>query len=119
MLTEASLLPAELPDNFTFNKVRELLDGLNDHQDDLLREAIAAAGKLKIRGALAIVIFLKHHLAGAHEVEIDRLEEGAEGVQFGVLVYPEGELPIPSESLPADASAGASVHYDPAQGKYR
>jgi hypothetical protein len=112
-------LPAELPDNFTFNKVREILEGLETVEEDRLSEALAAALRLRIKGPLAILIFLKHHLAGAHEVEIDRLEEGESGAQYGVLIYPEGELPISVEFLPTHADAGAAVHYDPSQEQYR
>jgi hypothetical protein len=112
------LLPEVMPDNFTFNKVREILCKLVSAEQGKLLEAIEAAGRLKIRGPLAIVIFIKHHLEGSHEVEIDRLEESEEGTRFAVLVYPEGELPIQSECLPQNTDAGIRLSYDPAEGRY-
>lgn len=120
LLTEASLLPAEMPDNFTFNKVREILDGLKTSEEAELREAIAAAVRQKISGALAVAIFIKHHLEGAHEVEIDRVEENeAEGALYAVLVYPEGELPVRVEYLPSDVSGGKRLRYEPSVGQYQ
>jgi hypothetical protein len=107
-----------MPDNFTFNKVRELLDGLKDSGEDELRRAIAFAKRQQIRGPLAIVIFVKHHLTGAHEVEIDRVDESEEGARYAVLVYPEGELALPLEFLPADISNGMRLRYDPNAGQY-
>lgn len=119
LLTEACLLPEEMPDNFTFNKVREILDGLKTSETGELREAIAAAVRHKITGPLAAAIFVKHHLEGAHEAEIDRTEEGEEGRLFAVLIYPEGELPILIEHLPQNVSPGARLHYDSSQGQYQ
>jgi hypothetical protein len=49
---------------------------------------------LEVHGALTVAIFIKHHLGGAHEVEVDRVEASEEGEVFAVLVYPEGELPL-------------------------
>jgi hypothetical protein len=119
LLTEACLLPPELPDNFTFRKVKEILDGLKDAEEEKLREAIEALERLKIRGALAATIFVKHHLAGAHEAEIDRVDESEDGAQLAVLVYPEGEVPIQIEQLPQGISAGRRVRYDPSAGQYQ
>jgi hypothetical protein len=108
-----------MPDNFTFNKVREILDGLKDADADQLRGAIEAAGRLNIRGPLAATIFIKHHLAGAHEVEIDRVDESEEGAHYAVLIYPEGEVPVQVEQLPQNPSAGSRLHYDASAGQYR
>jgi hypothetical protein len=119
LLTEACLLPEEMPDNFTFNKAREILGGLKTSETDELREAIAVAVRHKITGPLAVVIFVKHHLEGSHEVEIDRTEEGEEGSLFAVLVYPEGGLPIRVEHLPQNISPGTLLHYDSSQGQYQ
>jgi hypothetical protein len=119
LLTEACLLPPELPDSFTFRKVREILDGLKDAEEEKLREAIEAVERLKIRGPLAATIFVKHHLAGAHEAEIDRVDESEDGAQLAVLVYPEGEVPVQIEQLPQGISAGHRVRYDPSAGQYQ
>lgn len=119
LLTEACLLPEEMPDNFTFNKVREILDGLKTFETVELREAIAAAVRHKITGPLAAAIFVKHHLEGAHEVEIDRTEQSEDGSLFAVLIYPEGELPIRVEHLPQNLSPGTLLHYDSSQGQYQ
>ncbi|MDX6696293.1 MAG: hypothetical protein QOF02_3896 [Blastocatellia bacterium] len=108
-----------MPENFTYNRVRELLDGLEDAGEEELRGAIAAARSQQIRGPLAVVIFVKHHLAGAHEAEVDRIEESEEGARYAVLVYPEGEVPIELEHLPPDVLAGAHVRYEPSAGEYR
>lgn len=119
LLTEASILPEEMPENFTYNRVREILDQLETSGADELRAAIAATQRLKIRGPMAAVIFIKQHLAGAHEVEIDRVDEGVEGASLAVLVYPEGEVPVQVEFLPGNVSAGSLVRYEPAAGEYR
>ncbi len=118
-MTEASILPPELPSNFTFNKVRAILDSLNDAEEDKLREAVEALQRLKIRGPLAATIFIKHHLAGAHEAEVDRVDETEEGAQLAVLVYAEGEVPVQTEHLPPDVSAGRRVRYNPSAGQYQ
>lgn len=117
-LIEAGLLPEVMPNNFTFNKVREILSHLADVEVDRLREAIEAAKQLKIRGPLASMIFIKHHLSGEHEVEIDRLEESEEGKRFAVLIYPEGELPIQDEFLPEEINSGSLLHYHPSEVRY-
>jgi hypothetical protein len=119
LFTEAGILPAALPDNYTFSKVREILPAMEHAGQDELREALEATGRLKIRGPLATVIFIKHHLEGEHEVEIDRIDEGEEGARLGVLVYAEGEVPIPVESLPPNIDAGAHLRYRPSEGSYR
>jgi hypothetical protein len=118
LLVEMKFLPEVMPNNFTFNKVREILQGLENLDHDKLREAIEVAGKLKIRGPLQAMIFIKHHLEGAHEVEVDRFAEGEEGRHFAVLVYPEGELTIQIEDLPAGVNVGSQLHYHPAKKKY-
>ena len=111
-------MPEEMPQNFTFRKVREILDSLEGFETDELRAAIAAAVRLKIVGALATVIFIKQHLAGAHEVEIDRVEESEEGTSLAVLVYEDGEVPVRVEQLPQNISAGSRLRYEPAAGEY-
>ncbi len=118
-LAEAGLVPAEMPKSFTYNKVREILSGLEGAAPDALAGAIGAAQRLKVRGPLAAAIFIKHHLSGAHDVEVDRIEENEEqGTQYGVLVYAEGELPLSIECLPAGTGAGSRLHYEPSKEAY-
>jgi hypothetical protein len=119
LLSEASLLPALMPENFTYSRVRELLDGLEGTSEEELRGAIAAVQGQQIRGPLAVVIFVKHHLAGAHEAEVDRIEETEEGARYAVLVYTEGEVPVRLEQLPKDIAPGTRLRYEPAAGQYR
>ncbi|HEX8845700.1 MAG TPA: hypothetical protein VF791_13695 [Pyrinomonadaceae bacterium] len=119
LLAEAGLLPRAMPNNFTFNKVKEILLELENAGQDKLREAIEAAKGLQIHGPLAAVIFIKHHLEGAHEVEVDRIVRGEDGADFTVLVYPEGEVPIRMEYLHGDVRAGRRAHYDPSERRYR
>lgn len=119
LLSEAGLLPRQLPRNYTFDKVREILSALDARPEDELRGAVEAARRLDIRGPLAAVLFVKHHARGAHEVEVDRVEvseEGGEG--FAVLVYPEGELPLSVGRLPRGVAAGTRLSYDPEAGRY-
>jgi hypothetical protein len=118
LLIEAKILPEAMPLNYTFNKVREILRELEDTNQDKLSEAIEAAGSLKIRGPLATLIFIKHHLEGEHEAEVDRIDESEEGARLAVLVYPEGEVPIPVESLPAHINTGVRLHYDQSERSY-
>ena len=118
LMVEAKILPETMPVNFTFNKVREILRELDHAGQDKLREAIEASGKLKVRGPLATVIFIKHHLEGEHEVEVDRVDEGADGARLAVLVYPEGEVPIPVESLPPQIDIGVRLRYNSAERRY-
>jgi hypothetical protein len=113
LLVEAGLLPGQMPENYTFRKVRELLAGLEGKDEDEIRKAITLSTRQEISGPLATMIFIKHHLGGAHEVEIDRLEESEEGIKYGVLVYPEGELPIKLKHLPEGADAGSRLRYVP------
>jgi hypothetical protein len=113
LLVEAGLLPLQMPDNYTFRKVRELLAALEGKDEDEIRKAITLVAKQEIGGPLATVIFIKHHLGGAHEVEIDRLEESEAGVKYAVLVYPEGELPIKLTHLPPGVDAGSRLRYVP------
>jgi hypothetical protein len=119
MLAEAGLLPREMPDNYTFRKVREILAALEEVEPERLREAIAAARRMDVRGALAAVIFIKHHLGGAHEVEVDRVAESEEGDAFAVLIYEEGELPLKVAHLPREVKGGSRLRYDPVEGTYR
>lgn len=113
LLIEAGLLPRQMPDNYTFRKVRELLSGLEGKDEDAISKAITLVARQEISGPLATMIFINHHLGGAHEVEIDRLEESEEGVKYAVLVYPEGELPIKLTHLPLGADAGGRLRYVP------
>lgn len=108
-----------MPASFTFNRVRELLDGLDASAIAKLPAAIAAAKRQQISSPLPVVIFIKHHLEGAHEVEIDRIEESEAGVSYGVLVYAEGEVPIDMTHLPQTAAQGVRLHYDPGTGQYQ
>ena len=117
-LAESGLLPREMPDNYTFRKVREVLSGLEESNGEDLRRAIAAAARLGVGGPLAVVIFVSHHLGGAHEAEVDRVEEGEAGQGFAVLVYPEGEVPVKTASLPRGVTAGSWIKYDPVRGGY-
>jgi hypothetical protein len=118
LLIEAGLLPEAMPDNFTFGKVKEILAELEKADPDSLREALLAAQGLKIRSPLSALLFIKHHLEGAHEVEVDRIDESEEGTHFAVLVYPEGELTIQTEYLPEGVNVGSRLRYDPAMKKY-
>lgn len=107
-----------MPENFTFNKVREILQELEACEAADLRGAIEAAQRLKIRGPLAVVIFIKHHLAGAHDVEVDRVEENEAGYDYAILIYPEGEVPLRVVNFSRNISPGSQLHYDPAKGQY-
>lgn len=118
MLAEAGLLPREMPDNYTFRKVREILAVLGEAKPERLREAIAAVRQMEVRGSLAAVIFIRHHLGGAHEVEVDRVEAGEEGEGFAVLVYEEGELPVKLGRLPPEVKVGVRLRYDPVKCRY-
>lgn len=119
MLAEAGLLPREMPDNYTFRKVREILDVLEDAEPGRIGEAIAAARRMEVRGALAAVIFTRHHLGGAHEVEVDRVEADEGGEALAVLVYEEGELPLKAAHLPQEVQGGSRLRYDPVEGSYQ
>jgi hypothetical protein len=118
VLREAGLLPREMPENYTFGKVREVLGALRGEEPRRLREAAEAALGLGVRGPLAAAIFVRHHLEGAHEAEVDRVSEGEGGERFAVLVYPEGEVPLPAERLPEEVSAGDMLRYDPGRRVY-
>lgn len=118
LLVEAGLLPRQMPENYTFRKVKELLAGLEGKKEDEIRKAITLAKRQEISGPLATVIFIKHHLGGAHEVEIDRLEESEEGVRYAVLVYPEGELPTKLMHLPQGVQGGSRLQYSQIEGQY-
>jgi hypothetical protein len=119
MLAEAGLLPQEMPDNYTFRKVREILAVLEESEPGRIGEAIATARRMEVWGALAAVIFTKHHLGGAHEVEVDRVEASEDGEGFAVLVYEEGELPLKVAHLPQEVEGGMRLRYDPVEGTYR
>jgi hypothetical protein len=107
-----------MPENFTFNQVREILDQLKDAKAADLRAAIDAAKRLRIRGPLAATVFVKHHLSGAHEVEVDRIDEGEDGTRYAVLVYPEGAVPLQVEQLSRTPATGERLHYDPSSAQY-
>lgn len=119
MLVEAGILPREMPINYTFRKVREILAVLEETEPERLREAIGAASRMEVQGALAAVIFIRHHLRGAHEVEVERVEASEEGEGLAVLVYEEGELPLKMAHLPEEVMAGRRLRYDPVQGRYQ
>lgn len=118
VLIEAGLWPESMPSNYTSRKAREVLARLDGIDEGQLWVAVATAKLLEVRGALAVAVLIKHHLGGAHEVEIDRVEEGEEGRGFAVLVYPEGEVPVRVEVLPEEVSAGSRLRYDPSKGRY-
>lgn len=119
-LVEAGLLPEEMPGNYTFNKVRQILSGLGETPPSELDAAISAALKLEVRGPLAALIFIKYHLQGAHEAEMDRVtEDEGGGARYGVLIYAEGELPVNVKYLPEGVGEGSRLRYEPAEGAYR
>lgn len=119
LLAEAGVLPREMPHNFTYDKVREVLTQLEGAEPDQMREAIANARRLEINSPLAAVIFVRHHIAGAHEVEVDRLEVNEEvGTRYAVLIYPEGEVPIKVEHLPEEVGVGCRLQYQPSEGQF-
>ena len=119
LLAEAGVLPREMPRNFTYDKVREVLTQLEGAEPLRLGEAIAGARRLEIKSPLAAVIFIRHHVAGAHEVGVDRLEENEEdGTGYAVLIYPEGELPIKVEHLPDEVGAGSRLQYQSSEGQF-
>lgn len=118
MLIEEGYLPREMAENYTFSKVREVLAAIEGEEIMRLREAMDAARRLEVRGALAAVIFIRHHLEGEHEVEVDRISESEDGERFGVLIYPDGELPIAIDRLPFNVEAGARLRYDPEKRGY-
>jgi len=118
ILAAEGLLPREMPNNYTFNKAREILAELEGAGAEELRGAAAAARALNLRGPLGAAIFVKHALAGAHAAEVDRVDEGEEGARFGVLVYPEGEVVVEAGRLPEGVDTGSRVRYDPATGRY-
>ncbi len=119
-LAEAGLLPREMPENYTFAKVREVLAGLEGRGEAELRAAAVAASGLGVRGPLAAAIFVRHHIGGPHEAEVDRVaEHEGTGERFAVLVYPEGEVPVGVDLLPGGMSAGDRLGYDPGGGVYQ
>jgi hypothetical protein len=118
LLVAAGVVPEVMPENYTFNKVKEVLKKLEGSDSEELGQAIRIAKELKIRGPLATVIFVKHHLEGVHEVEVDRVDESEEGVRLAILVYPEGEVPVQVEHLPAGINAGSRLRYDPAEERF-
>lgn len=119
VLAEAGLLPRELPKNFTFDKVREILSALDGRSAEELRAGVEAASRLGVRGPLASALFVKHHAGGRHEVEVDRVEASEEGGgAYAVLVYAEGELPLSVGQLPAGVGAGMRLTYEPEAGRY-
>lgn len=119
MLVEAGLLPAEMPANYTFNKVRKILSELNDAPPAELNRAIIVASDLEIRAPLPAVIFIKHHLSGRHEVEVDRVVNSDEdNTRYAVLIYAEGEVPVSARHLPDSIGEGTRLLYEPENGAY-
>jgi hypothetical protein len=119
LLAEAGVLPREMPHNFTYDKVREVLTQLGGIEPIQLREAVDRARALEIMNPLAAVIFIGHHARGAHEVEVDRVEEDeGGGGRYAVLIYPEGEVPIKVEHLPAGVGVGGRLRYLPPEGRF-
>lgn len=119
MLVEAGLLPEDMPNNYTFNKVRKILPELNEAAPQEFNEAIAKALKLEVLSPLVALIFIKHHLLGEHGAEIDRVEKNEEtGTSYAILIYPEGELPLNLKYLRGDIREGVRVSYDPVKGEY-
>lgn len=119
LLAEAGVLPREMPHNFTYDKVREVLTPLGEAEPARLGEAVERARALEITGPLATVIFIRHHTGGAYEVEVDRLEDDeAGGGRYAVLIYPEGEVPVKVEHLPEGVAVGCRLQYQPAGGKF-
>jgi hypothetical protein len=118
LLVEAGFLPETMTESVTFNKVRVILRDLDNSDEDKLREAIAVAAKLGIRGPLQSVIFIKHHLEGEIEVEVDRIDVSEDGKRLAVLTYPEGEVSLSAESLPTEIDVGTRLHYNPSEGQF-
>lgn len=118
-LVEEGVLPAAMPANYTFNKVRSVLSEIDGTEEARLSEAVRAAKALSLSSPLATIIFIKHHLAGAHEVEVDRVVRNEEeGKAFAVLVYTEGEVAVGTEHLPENLHEGVRLSYDPKAGNY-
>lgn len=119
VLVEAGLLPREMPENYTSAKVREVLAGLESREEAELRAAAEAAKGLGVRGPLAVAVFVRHHLRGAHEAEVDRVaEREGTGERLAVLDYPEGEVPVALGALGLEVGAGDRLRYDPQAGRY-
>lgn len=119
ILVEAGLLPKEMPNSVTFNKVRQILSEIEGGAPSEIKEAARLASNLQIRGPLAVVIFIKHHLQGEHGVEIDRITKAEEGEpRYGVLIYPEGELPVNIKHLPSGITEGSRIRYEASKGEY-
>ncbi len=118
-LIEAGLLPEDLPQNFTFRRVREILAEMETVKPAKLSAAVDAATRLQISAPLAAIIFIKHHLSGAHQVEVDRVAENEEQrKRYAVLVYPEGEVTVGADFLPDKIREGTLLSYDPDKGEY-
>ena len=119
VLAGAGLLPRELPESYTYERVREVLAALEGRAETELRAAAEAAVRLGVRGPLAAAVFVRHHLGGAHEVGVDRVaEHEGTGERLAVLVYPEGEVPVALGALGLEVGAGDRLRYDPQAGRY-
>jgi hypothetical protein len=115
MLVDAGVLPPEMPQNYTYGKVREVLGDIGDREEVRAREALSALSRLEIAGPLQSALFIKHHLAGEHETSVDRVIDDVEtGEKYAVLTYPEGELPVKLKNLPRGTRGGRRLRYDPA-----
>jgi hypothetical protein len=108
-----------MPRNYTYDKVREIVESLKEHDEESVRDAVSALSHLKIAGPLQSVIFIKHHLDGDHETTVDRIISDEEsGEQFAVLSYPEGELPVKLDKLPGGPQVSKRLRYNAAKRKY-
>ena len=119
LLIKAGILPAKMPHNYTYDQVREVVSTLSGYDEALVSGAISMLARLGISGPLQSAVFIKHHLAGEHEVSIDRLMTNEETEdQYAVLTYPEGEVPVRLDMLPDGARAGRKLRYSPTEGKF-
>lgn len=109
-----------MPKNYTFDKVREMLTGIKVADPQTLKESIEAAQWHEIKGALTAAIFVSHHLAGDHDVSVDRLITDEEtGERYAVISHAEGELPIKMAKNARGVRAGSTLRYEAADGGYK
>jgi hypothetical protein len=118
LLIEARVLRASMPNNYTYNKVREILTDLEKAEEGALKEALTPLAAYGIKSPLGAVTFLKRDLGGRHKVGVDRVTMTEQGEELAVSDYPEGGLPIPVKNLPRGLGEGVRLRYDPASGRY-